>query len=164
MWDTIHLLRPLVKVKLSLCIFFSWEPCHEGVWGEWIMHSLTSALDGGEWSASRPGRFTPRERAPGIHWIGDWMGPRAVLDSVVKKKIPSPGWESNCRLVSVSTELSQLLYDHWAILKIDDTEFVGSWSKAQASKSNLFSLFIQNLWLEYVVTLSTVWYFDTGWL
>jgi len=26
---------------------------------------LTSALDGGEWSASRPGRFTPRERAPG---------------------------------------------------------------------------------------------------
>jgi hypothetical protein len=29
------------------------------------MHSLTSALDGGEWSASRPGRFTPRERAPG---------------------------------------------------------------------------------------------------
>jgi hypothetical protein len=22
-------------------------------------HSLTSALDGGEWSASRPGRFTP---------------------------------------------------------------------------------------------------------
>jgi len=31
---------------------------------------LTSALDGGEWSASRPGRFTPREIAPGIHWIG----------------------------------------------------------------------------------------------
>jgi hypothetical protein len=26
-------------------------------------HSLTSALDGGEWSVSRPGRFTPKERA-----------------------------------------------------------------------------------------------------
>jgi hypothetical protein len=25
---------------------------------------LTSALVGGEWSASRPGRFTPVERAP----------------------------------------------------------------------------------------------------
>jgi hypothetical protein len=25
---------------------------------------LTSALDEGEWSASRPGHFTPRERAP----------------------------------------------------------------------------------------------------
>jgi hypothetical protein len=30
--------------------------------GEWrysFTHSLTSALVGGEWSASRPGRFTP---------------------------------------------------------------------------------------------------------
>jgi hypothetical protein len=33
---------------------------------------LTSALDGGEWSASRPGSFTHRERAPGTHWIGGW--------------------------------------------------------------------------------------------
>jgi hypothetical protein len=46
-------------------------------------HSLTSALDGGEWLASRPRRFTPRERAPGTHWIGGWVGPRAVLDAVV---------------------------------------------------------------------------------
>jgi hypothetical protein len=30
-------------------------------------HSLTLALDGDEWSASRPGRFTPRERAPGTN-------------------------------------------------------------------------------------------------
>jgi hypothetical protein len=54
------------------------------------MHSLTSALDVGEWSASRPGRFTPRERAPGTHWIGGWVGPSAVLDAVMKRKIPSP--------------------------------------------------------------------------
>jgi len=27
-------------------------------------HSLTSAPDGGEWSASRPGHFTARETAP----------------------------------------------------------------------------------------------------
>jgi hypothetical protein len=32
---------------------------------------FTRALDVGEWSASRPGRFTPRERAPGTHRIGD---------------------------------------------------------------------------------------------
>jgi len=49
---------------------------------------LTSALDGGEWSASRPGYFTPRERAPGTHWIGDWVGTRAVLDAVVKRNFP----------------------------------------------------------------------------
>jgi hypothetical protein len=40
---------------------------------------LTSALDGGQWSASHPGRFTPGEGAPAIHCVGDWMG-------------PEPGW------------------------------------------------------------------------
>jgi hypothetical protein len=68
--------------------------------GEWkysSTHSLTSALDGGEWSASRHGRFTPRETAPGTHWIGGWMGPRAVLDAVVRRKIPNPRRESNPR-------------------------------------------------------------------
>jgi hypothetical protein len=68
--------------------------------GEWkysSTHSLTSALDGGEWSASRPGRFTPRERTLGTRWIGGWVDPRAVLDTVVKRKIPSPRRESNPR-------------------------------------------------------------------
>jgi hypothetical protein len=37
-------------------------------------HSLTSALDGSEWPASRPGHFTPRERAPGTQWLGGWVG------------------------------------------------------------------------------------------
>jgi hypothetical protein len=49
-----------VKVKLSLC--FNWAPCNEGVLGEWrysSTYSLTSALHGGEWSASRSGHFTP---------------------------------------------------------------------------------------------------------
>jgi hypothetical protein len=45
---------------------------------------LTSALAGGEWSASRPGRFTAGERIPGTHWIGGWVGPRAGLDDVEK--------------------------------------------------------------------------------
>jgi hypothetical protein len=58
---------------------------------------LTSALEGGEWSASRPGQFIPRERARSTHWIGGWVGPRAVLDAVVKRKIPSPRRESNSR-------------------------------------------------------------------
>jgi hypothetical protein len=43
----------------------------------WIYVFLTSALLGGEWSASRPCRFTPKERAPVTHWIGGWVGPRA---------------------------------------------------------------------------------------
>jgi hypothetical protein len=57
--------------------------------GEWI-----SALARGEWSASRPCRFTPKERAPGTHWIGGWAGLRAGLDNVEKKKFLNlPGLE-----------------------------------------------------------------------
>jgi hypothetical protein len=59
------------------------------------MHSLISEPDGGEWSASRPGRFTLRERALGTHWIGSWVGPRAGLDAVSKRKIPSTLRDSN---------------------------------------------------------------------
>jgi len=49
---------------------------------------LTTALDGGEWSASHPSYYTPRERDPGTHWIGGWVGPRAGPE-VVAKRIPS---------------------------------------------------------------------------
>jgi hypothetical protein len=52
----------------------------------WIHIFLTSALVGGEWSASRPGRFTPGERALGTHWIGGCVGPRAGLDNMEKAK------------------------------------------------------------------------------
>jgi hypothetical protein len=48
--------------------------------------SLTSALAGGEWSSSRPGSIIPRERAPGTHWIGAWVGPRAGMDEMEKTK------------------------------------------------------------------------------
>jgi hypothetical protein len=47
---------------------------------------LTSALAGGEWSASRPDRLTPGERAASTHWIGGWVDPRAGLDDVKKRK------------------------------------------------------------------------------
>jgi hypothetical protein len=47
---------------------------------------LTSALDGGEWSVSRPCRFTPGERAHDSHWIGGWVGPRVGLNDVEKGK------------------------------------------------------------------------------
>jgi len=70
--------------KLFLC--FNWTPRPEGVLGEWrhsFTHYLTSGLDGGEWSALCLGSFSPRERTPGIHWIGGWVGPRAGLDAMV---------------------------------------------------------------------------------
>jgi hypothetical protein len=49
-------------------------------WGvEVQLHEfLTSALDGGEWSASDPGRFIPRERAPDTHWTEAGWAPEPV--------------------------------------------------------------------------------------
>jgi hypothetical protein len=80
-------------------------------------HSFTSALGGGEWSASRPGRFTPTERAPGTHWIGARMGPRAVLDAVVKRKIPSPRREPNPRTAIVQPVVQRYIELSWLFLE-----------------------------------------------
>jgi len=46
---------------------------------------LTLALDGGEWSASHP-----RERAPGMYWIGGWVGPSAIWMWWWREKFPDP--------------------------------------------------------------------------
>jgi hypothetical protein len=102
-------------------------PRHEGASGEWrysSTHSPTSALDGGEWSASRPGRFTPRERDPGTHWIGGWVGPRAVLDAVVKK-IPSPRREPNPRNPIVQPIAPRYTVNNYTIILISNRVGVG---------------------------------------
>jgi hypothetical protein len=49
--------------------------------------SFTSALDGDQWSVSRPSLFTP-----GIHWIGNWVGPTTGVNNAKRRKIfPLPG-------------------------------------------------------------------------
>jgi hypothetical protein len=45
-------------------------------------------------------RFTHRPlysqgKTPGTHWVGGWVSPKAGLDTVSKRKIPSPRRESN---------------------------------------------------------------------
>jgi hypothetical protein len=62
-------------LKLSLCL--TKHHAMKAYLGEWrysSTHSLTSVLDRGERSASRPCRSTQKERAPGNHWIGGWGG------------------------------------------------------------------------------------------
>jgi hypothetical protein len=72
-------------VKVSLCLINALR--HEGVWVSIGMYSpfLTPSLHRVDWSASRPVRFTPGERAPGAHWIGDLVGSRAGLDEVGRR-------------------------------------------------------------------------------
>jgi hypothetical protein len=67
---------------------FNYAPRHEGIWGSGGIAQtlLTSGLDGGEWSASRSGHFSPGKKAPGTHWKGGWVGPRGCLDAVEKRK------------------------------------------------------------------------------
>jgi hypothetical protein len=73
--------------------------------------SLTSAPDGGKWSASRPCLFISRGKSPGpgIRWIGGWVGPRVGLDAVEKRKIKH--WrESNLGRPACSPLLYWLSY------------------------------------------------------
>jgi hypothetical protein len=67
------------------------------------LHTLTTLL--------------PGIKAPGTHWIGGCVSPRAVLDAVVKKKIPNPHWESNLRtpIVQSIAWQSYRLQKHMAI-------------------------------------------------
>jgi hypothetical protein len=55
---------------------------------------FTSALDGCERSASRPGRFTAGIE-PQYHWIGGCVGRRAGLDDVEKRTLSCLCRESN---------------------------------------------------------------------
>jgi len=71
---------------------------------------LSSALDGDEWSASRPCRFTPGERAPGTCLIGGWVGPSAGLEAMAKGKIPVPAGNCTPVVQSVAKSLHCLSY------------------------------------------------------
>jgi hypothetical protein len=108
-WGT----KQKVKVKLSLWHFKLRTTPWRRIGGVevWSTHSSTSTQDGGEWSVSCPSCFTPRERAPGTNWIGGWVGPRAILDALVKRRISSPRWESKRRTPIVQPRLGhQLLW------------------------------------------------------
>jgi hypothetical protein len=89
------------------------ESSHEDVWGSGgiVPQFLTSALDGGEWSASRPNCFTPEKRAPGNHWTGNWASLRAGLNAVEKKNSLTPAGNraQAVQAVAIPTELTQLL-------------------------------------------------------
>jgi hypothetical protein len=62
-------LKLKVKVKLSMCFFLTEHHAVKAYCGSRCIapRILTSAVDGVEWSASRPDRFIPRERTSGTH-------------------------------------------------------------------------------------------------
>jgi hypothetical protein len=80
---------------------------------------LASELVGGEWSASGPCRFTPRERTPGTHWIGGWVNTRAGLDDAEKRKfLTVPGLE--LRPLGRPTRSQSLYRLRYPVLRCDN--------------------------------------------
>jgi hypothetical protein len=82
-------------------------------WGSWGL--TLRILDLGtrrRWVASftRPGRFASKERAPGTYCVGGWVGLRAGLDTVVKRKIPNLIRDSNHRSSSPQPSAVPLSY------------------------------------------------------
>jgi hypothetical protein len=72
---------------------------------------LTSTLDGGEWSNSRPGRFTPGERAPGFSLNRRLGVPQSLSGRCGKEKIylaPAGNRTRDVQPVAIPTELSRL--------------------------------------------------------
>jgi hypothetical protein len=71
-----------------------------------------SALDEGEWSASRYDRFYPQGTPPSTHWAGGWMGFRSGLDTEARENyLHLPGIEARSTSLqsdTILTELSQM--------------------------------------------------------
>jgi hypothetical protein len=125
-----HKVKVKVKVKLSLCL--TKHHAMKTYWGiEGIAPCILDLGTRWRWVVSlTPRPLYPRERAPGTHWIGGWVGPRAGLDGVVKRKIPSPRRESNPRTpivqpvaqrgtdwaitAQIHSHVSEIVYRHYA--------------------------------------------------
>jgi hypothetical protein len=78
------------KIKVVPVLLFNRTPRHDGVLGEWrysSTHSLTSALDKGEW----PWPLYPQGKSP-------WCPFDRGLGGSQRGKIPSPRRESNPRI------------------------------------------------------------------
>jgi hypothetical protein len=88
---------------------------YEGV-KAWLNSFLTPTLDGGKWSASRPGHFTPVESAPPIPFNRRLGGPqkRSGRYGEENNPLPLPGIEPRFlgrpahSLVTIPTALPQL--------------------------------------------------------
>jgi len=91
---SINLTKVQVKCTLVQALRLCTGPtAHRGSRGIALLF-LDHGTRRGEVSASRPGRFLPRER-PGTHCTGGWVGSRACLDRYRKSRphrdsIPGP--------------------------------------------------------------------------
>jgi hypothetical protein len=98
--------------------------------GEWRYSStiFTSALNGGEWAASRFCHLTPGDKALGMHWIGGLVIVRNRLDAMEKRNITYPSLELNPSLpvrsfVAISTDLPRSYHPPCSSLNVTDQDW-----------------------------------------
>jgi hypothetical protein len=103
-------------VKLSLCL--TMHHAMKTYWGSGgIAPSILDLGTRWRWVVSFTTRpLYPQEKSLCFPLDRGWVGPRAVLDAVVKRKIPSPRRESNPRTPIVQPLAHR--YTDWAITAI----------------------------------------------
>jgi hypothetical protein len=82
---------------------------HEDLWGS-ITTSLSSALEGAEWSDSCSCLINPTETALGTDHVGGWVDSRACSD-VVEKRNCLPPIENQTRALQLSNPSSSRYID-----------------------------------------------------
>jgi hypothetical protein len=90
-------IRTDLKLKLPLSLIAKLRTTprrHMGI-GDKAPPFLSMALDGCEVSASCLCHFLLGDRISGTYWIGGWVGLRASLDAMEKRKMFCPSQEMN---------------------------------------------------------------------
>jgi hypothetical protein len=91
-----------------------------------------ASFNGGERSATCFSCFNHRERTFGIHWTVGWVGLRALLDVLVKRKHLAPAGNRTTVLRSSSRYPSP--YTNWRIVAPDSVE--GKWKPVSNNKNS----------------------------
>jgi len=127
-----------------------------------LTHSLTSVLHGGEWSASRSGRFTRREEPP-YPLVRKLGGPQSRSGHGVEEKNSQPFAENRTLIIRTSSPLSatikkcyigprnwtDCLERHWQYV----TQCRDYWPALVNTGMNSFSITGE----EFLVQLSDYW-------
>jgi hypothetical protein len=106
-----------VNVKLSLCLIQHHAIKTYGRVKLYLYAFLTVALDGGEWSASHLGRFTPKAKSSPILMDRKVGGPQGQLGCSAEKKM-SLAHQRNPTFISQPSSLVSIPYElSWLICR-----------------------------------------------
>jgi hypothetical protein len=101
------------------------------------------------------------EKEPGIRWIGGWVGPRAGLDAVAKRKIPVPGGNRTPVVQPTAWTLYWPSYPEHTLYRnffLCNTQFLCSHPVRMTSLSSQSCFLSLTLWSQQLVPLLVQYY------